>query len=166
MDSLQRSMYLAPLTILLLFTSAFAAGAPDRTQFGHDIRIDANEQATDLTCINCSIYIAGEVAGDVTTVHGRVVLEGSGQIAGDVTAVLGDVRMDASTQVAGDLTVVGGHVRRAQGSQVAGDVTALEGTGWFAAIMAIPLFFLGALIALIVWLVQRNRRPAPVPARA
>jgi len=166
MDTLQRCLYAVSLSVLLLCTSAFAAGAPDRTQFGHDIRIEANEQATDLTCISCSVYIAGEVVGDVVTVHGRVVLEGSGQVAGDVTAVLGDVRMDGSTQVAGDLTVVGGHVRRAQGSQVAGDVTALEGTGWFAAILAIPLFFLGAIIALIVWLVQRNRRPAAVPVRA
>jgi len=166
MNRLHRNVCLASLSIILLIASAFAAGDPDRTQFGHDIRIAANEQAGDLTCINCSVYIEGQVAGDVTTIHGRVVLEGPGQVAGDVTTVLGDVRLEAATQIAGDLTVVGGHVRRNPASRIAGEVTAMEGTGWAAIIFVVPLFFLGALIALIVWLVHRNRRPNPVPVRA
>jgi len=166
MSSPYRHLCLASICALLLVASAFAAGDPDRTQFGHDIRVGAGEQGADLTCVNCSVYVAGQVSGDVTTLHGRVVLEGSGQVAGDVTTVMGDVRMDPATQIAGDLTVVGGRIRREQGSQVAGEITDMEGTGWAALILAVPLFFLGAVIALLVWLVQRNRRPTTVPARA
>jgi hypothetical protein len=166
MNQLSRLLSIVSLFVLGLVAPALAAGNPDRTQFGHDIRLEAGQQAADLTCVNCSVYIAGDVAGDVTAINGRVVLEGAGQVAGDVTAVLGDVRVDSGTKISGDLTAVGGKVRRATDAQVAGDVTELQGKGWLLLMIAVPLFILGSLIALVVWLLQRNRRPAQVPARA
>lgn len=165
MKPLQRTALLAVVLVLFL-PAAYAASSPDRTQWGQDIRVEAGQSVSDLTCFNCSVYVAGNVGGDVTAFSGRVVLEGSGQVAGDVTAFLGDVRVAPGTKIAGDVTAFGGRIHRASDAQIAGDVTEFAGGGWMAVIFAVPLFILGGIIALVVWLVQRNRRPAPIPARA
>jgi hypothetical protein len=150
------------LCVLALSLCALAKDKPEQTQFGHDIRVEAGQKVGDVTCINCSVYVAGESAGEVTTVHGNIILQPGGSIAGDVTAVLGDVRMQPGAQIAGDVTAVGGGVRRDTGSSIAGDVTSLEGTKWVLAIVVPPLFIIGLIVALIIWLIQRNRRPATV----
>ena len=49
-------------------------------------------------------------------------------------------------------------VRRQQGSSVGGDIASLEGGKWLLAIFVPPLVFIGLIVALIVWLVQRSRR--------
>jgi len=41
----------------------------------------------------------------------------------------------------------------------------MEGHGWLALIFLLPLVVLGLLVAGLVWLIQRIRRPA-VPATA
>ncbi len=147
-----------------LFTSsAFAANNPERTQFGHTIHVDANEQMGDVTCIGCSIYIRGQVAGDATTVGGSIFLEDQGQVAGDVTTVAGNIRLASGAKVAGDTTTVGGEIRRAPGAQISGDVTAIGGVLWVPLILLFPFVVLGLLVWLIVWLVQRSRQPS-VPA--
>ena len=150
------------LCILALSTCVLAKGKPELTQFGHDIRVEPGESVADLTCINCSIYVAGESAGEATAIHGNIILEAGGSIAGDVTAVWGDVRMQPGSQIAGDVTAVAGGVRRSTGSSIAGDVTSLEGTKWLLAIILPPIFITGLIVALIIWLVQRSRRPARV----
>ncbi len=157
------SRFVLPLPVLLFCAASFAASSPDRTQFGSDIHVQAGEKTADLTCINCSVYVRGQVSGDVTTVHGNIVLESGAEVAGDVTAIWGNVRTESGTQIAGDLTAVAGSVHRDPQSTSAGDVTALEGTKWLLAIIVPPIIFLGGIIALIVWLVQRNRAGAPAP---
>ena len=165
MKPLQRTALLA-LGLAMLFLPAYGANSPDRTQWGQDIRVEAGQSVSDLTCFNCSVYVAGNVAGDVTAFGGRVVLEGSGQVAGDVTAFLGDVRVGTGSKIAGDVTAFGGRIHRGSDAQIGGDVTEFAGGGWLALIFGVPLFILGGIIALIVWLVQSNRRPAQVPVRA
>jgi hypothetical protein len=157
------SRFVLPLPVLLFCAASFAASSPDRTQFGSDIHVQAGEKTADLTCINCSVYVRGQVSGDVTTVHGNIVLESGAEVAGDVTAIWGNVRTQSGTQIAGDLTAVAGSVHRDPQSTSAGDVTALEGTKWLLAIIVPPIIFLGGIIALIIWLVQRNRGGAPAP---
>jgi hypothetical protein len=142
---------------------AFAKNNPDRSQFGRDIHVDIGEHAGDLTCVNCSIYIRGQAAGDATTLHGNVVVEGGGEVAGDVTAVWGDIRAGTGAHILGDATAVAGAVRRDPQAAVGGDVTALEGTKWLIAIIVPPLLFLGAIVSLIVWLIQRGQSKGPVP---
>jgi len=80
--------------------------------------------------------------------------------------MLGDVRLGNDTKVAGELTVLGGKLRRPPTASVAGDVTVMEGAAWFYIMVLSPFLFLGGVIALIVWLVRRRRRQAPVYARA
>lgn len=137
----------------------------DQTHFGHTIRVAENDQVGEVTCIACSIYIRGQVAGDVTTVGGSIFVEGQGQVAGDVTAVGGNIRLDSTVKVAGDVTAVGGEIRRAPGAQISGDVTSIGGGIWLPVILLAPFVFLGLLVWLIVWLVQQARKPA-VPASA
>ena len=159
-----RRFAISSLLLLACSPSLFAARTAERTQFGRDIHIPAGEKTADITCINCSIYLQGQSTGDVTAIHGNVTLETGSTVAGDVTAVWGNVRTESGTQIAGDLTAIAGSVRRDPQSNASGDVTSLEGTKWLLAIIVPPLVFLGGIIALIIWLVQRNRVTAPVPA--
>jgi len=153
------------LLLCLASTAALAQNSPTYTQWGRNISIGANEKAGDLTCMGCSIRVRGQVAGDVTTVGGSITIEDQGQVAGDVTSVAGNVRLGNSVKVSGDVTVVAGTLRREPGASVAGDVTSMDGRGWFVLILLTPIIVLGLLVAALVWLVQRMRRP-PVTAAA
>jgi hypothetical protein len=141
-----------------------AEQSSDRVQINRDIFVEPGQKSGDLVCINCSIFVRGETTGDVVTVHGNVIIEQAARVAGGVTTVLGDVRIQSAAQIAGDLTIVGGKLHRDPQATVAGDVTSLEGVGWTLLIVLPPLAFLGGLIALIIWLVARVRRPKQVAA--
>jgi hypothetical protein len=154
------------LICFTLSTAAFAASNPDRTSWGHNISIGPTEEAAELTCFGCSIRVRGQVTGDVTAFFGNVVIEDQGQVGGDVTVFGADVRIDQAVKVAGDLTVLGGEVRRSPQASIGGDVTNIGGRGWIIPILLAPFAILGLLIALVVWIIQRARRPSipPVPA--
>jgi hypothetical protein len=150
-----------------LLLSGLAFGATDRsyTKIGQNITVGPNEQVADLTCVACSIRVRGQVAGDVTAVGGSIVIESPAQVAGDITAVAGDVRLEQGVKIAGNATVVGGDLHRDPQATVAGDVTTMGGRGWVLPVLLAPFIVLGLLIALVVWLVQRARRPS-LPAAA
>lgn len=152
------------VVFLVPSTSLAAETSPDRFQMNHDIHIQADEKVGDVTCIGCSIYVRGQVSGDVTAIAGGVIAEAGSSIAGDVTTIGGNARVESGTQVAGDLTAIGGDLRRDPQASVAGNVTTIGGRGWVFLIFLLPLAVLGGIIALIVWLIQRSRRPIPVPA--
>jgi predicted acyltransferase (DUF342 family) len=159
------AFFITIIAILLLPSATFAAQAhPDRFQINHDIHIQPDEKVGDVTCIKCSVYVRGQVSGDVTAVAGSVTAESGASIAGDVTAIGGNARIESGTQVAGDLTAIGGDLRRDPQATVSGDVTTMGGQGWVVLIFLLPLAVLGGIIALIIWLIQRSRRPIPVPA--
>jgi hypothetical protein len=149
---------------VLLAAPALGQKKSDRFQFSHDIIVEPGETSGDLECMNCSIFVRGEVAGDVSVIHGDLVLERGSKVTGDVCTVLGDLRLQSGAQVQGDAVAVGGTVRRAPEATINGDVTSLGGTGWVLLIVLLPLAFIGGLIALIVWLIARIRqRPTSVP---
>jgi hypothetical protein len=157
-----------PLVIALLLAMSslvFAADdEPDRTEFGHDIHVAAGQQAQELTCFFCSIYIRGQVGGDVTAFGGRIVLEEPAQVGGDVTTIVGSVVAGSGIKIGGDLTAVGGSIQRASDAMVGGDVTPLRKTWWLTLLLVSPLIVLGILIAAVVWFIQYLRRPRGVPA--
>jgi hypothetical protein len=159
------SRLLVPLLFLALVPATYAQQHADITQFGHDIRVQPNQQTSDLVCMGCSIYVRGQVAGDVVAIMGRVVIDDNAQVSGDVVSLVGNVRVNSGAKIAGDVSAVGGSVDRNPTAMIAGDVTSMSGVGWFLLILGAPLFFLVAIIALIIWLVQRNR-PSPAPVRA
>jgi hypothetical protein len=150
--------------ISALVVPALAEQSSDRVQINRDIFLDAGQKSGDVVCVNCSISVRGEVAGDVVAVRGNVGVEQGANVTGSITTVLGDVRIQSAAQVAGDLTIVGGRLRRDPQAMVAGGVTALEGTGWTLLIVLLPFALVGGFVALVVWLIGRVRRPAPVAA--
>jgi len=151
--------------VLALCSTCAAAEQPgSRVQIGRDIVVQSGERTGDLVCVACSIRVRGQTAGDVVAVAGSIAIESGAQVAGDTVAVVGSIRLDSGAQVAGDITAVAGAVRRNPQAVIAGDVTSMEGAGWMLLILLVPLLFLGGIVALIVWLVQRSRRAAPVPA--
>jgi hypothetical protein len=155
------------LVVALLAVPALADGSHDRTQFGHDISIGVDEQASDVTCFGCSVRIHGLVDGDVTTFGGSITVERDGTVGGDVTAFGGDLRLDAGATV-NEVTVFGGQLRRDSQASVGGDVARFGGGAalWLFLIFGLPFLILGAFITLIVWLIRRFSRPAlPVTAR-
>ena len=153
--------------VSVLAASAVAEGSHDRTQFGHDVTVTAEESASEVTCFGCSVRIRGHVDGDVTTFGGSVVIERDATVGGDTTTFAGDVRLDAGAKVK-DVSVFGGRVRRDPAAEVQGDVTNFAGGAalWLFIVFGLPFVLLGAVIALIVWLVRKFTRPSvPVAAR-
>lgn len=160
-----RSRWFGAFTIfcLTLSTGAFAKDSPSYTQVGHNISIGPNDEVGDLTCFGCSIRVRGQVAGDVTVFAGSIVIEDQGQISGDVTTIGGNIRLDSAVKVAGDVTVIGGEIRRDPQATISGDVTSMGGHGWIIPILLGPFVILGLMVALVIWLIQRMRRPsAPI----
>lgn len=159
-----------PLSALLFFMfslspSAFADSSHERTQMGQNITIGPDEEVSEATCFGCSIRVRGHVEGDVTTFGGSVVIEDQGEVDGDTTTFAGNIRLDKDVKVGGDVTVFGGRVSRDSSASVGGDVTNMNGPAWIFLIFVLPLIFLGAVIALLVWLLRKALRPA-VPATA
>lgn len=156
--------------VLLMAAAAFlsvsiaAAQSSDQVHIARDIYVQPQDKAGDLVCVGCSIHIRGQASGDAVAVGGSVVLEQGAHLAGSVTAVVGDVRLQTETQIGGDVVAVAGVVRRDPQSKIGGDVTSLGGAGWTLLILCAPVVLFGGLVALIIWLVQRNRRVAPVAA--
>jgi hypothetical protein len=149
---------------LIIPSEARAEANADRFQINRDIHIQPDDEVGDVTCINCSVYILGRVSGDVTTINGNIVAQQGATIAGDATAVRGNTRIENGTQVGGDVTAIAGTARRDPQATVGGDVTSMGGGGWVFLVFLLPFAVLGGIIALIIWLIQRSRRPAPVPA--
>ena len=164
--SLSSSLLCTILATAFSASPAFAKVSSDITQFGHDVRIEADQTADQVTCFGCSVYVRGQVAGDITTFGGNIVLEDGGMIAGEVTSFWGDVRAADNTKLAGDITVMGGSLRRQPTATVAGEVTTFQSRGLVLIILLSPFVVLGGIIALVIWLVRHNRRSTPAMARA
>src|SRR5215470_14185156 len=143
------------LCCLLFSATVFAQDNTDYTQFGHNITVDPGKQIGEATCFGCTIRVRGQVAGDVTTFGGSIILEDQGQIGGDVNAFAGDIRLGAATNIGGDVTVFGGQIRRDPAATIGGSVTSMTGMFWVFLIFVGPFVLLGILIASIVWLVKR-----------
>ena len=139
----------------------------DRTQFGHEIVVGADETASDVTCFSCSVRVRGHVTGDLTTFGGTVVVEQDAEVAGDTTIFAGDLRLEAGAKVR-EVSIFGGKLRRDSSATVRVDITTFGGGAplWLFLIFGLPFLLLGAFIVLIVWLIRRFSRPAfPVAAR-
>jgi len=167
-------MFNSPVRILVLsllalaVTPALAASSPEQFRFGHDIHVAAGETFGDVTCLNCSIYIRGTVTGDVFALNGEVVVETGAQLKGDIATLRGDVRLADQASVGGDVAAIAGTVRKQESATVGGDIASLGGPGWTFLVFVVPLAFLGALLAFIVWIISRlatpNRAPTGVTA--
>src|SRR2546425_10806459 len=127
---------LSRLAILLIVPSialpalGFAEHTHERFQMNRNIHVEQNDKTGDLTCLNCSVYIRGEVAGDIFTLNGRVVLEQGAQVSGDVATLIGDVRLDDGAKIAGDVAAIGGNVCPRPQTRDGGGVSSSRGAAW------------------------------------
>ena len=160
MLKLKLGRMIAASAILILTTTLASAQNHSLVQFGRTIRVEAGQPVSDVTCILCSIYLRGPATGDITAIGGVPV-------AGDVTAIGGDIRAQSGVAISGDATAIAGAIRRQADTQIGGESTALEGKGWLFLIFVVPFIFLGAMLALIVWVARYLFRSpnTPVPAR-
>lgn len=159
-----RILLTALLVTFIATTQAVAGGNAERFQMNHDIRVGVDDNASDVTCLNCSVYVRGHVSGDIFTLNGNIIVEPEGQIGGDLATLGGDVRLESGTQVGGDVAAIGGAVRRDNAATVGGDVSAVGNRSWAVLIIFLPFAAIAGFIAFIVWLVQRARHPITATA--
>ena len=165
MEILSLRLSICALFFLALTTTTFADSGRERTQIGHNITVGADDEVSEATCFGCSVHVKGKVSGDITTFGSSIVIEENGEIGGDATSFAGDVRLDKGVKVNGDVAVFGGRLRRDPAATVHGDVTSMGGgAAWLSLIFGLPFVLLGAVIALIIWVVRRLLRPAVIAA--
>jgi len=145
-----------------LSSATFGQASRERTQFGHDVIVGPGEEVSEITCFGGSVRVRGHVAGDVVAFGGNVVVEEDGSVGGDATVFGGGVRLEKTAKIGGDVTIFGGQIRRDPESQVGGDITNFSGGFWLPLFVALPLIFIGAIVALIVWLIRRLTRTGVV----
>jgi len=150
--------------VILVSSFTAAQKSADRVQVGRSLIVQPGEKAGDLVCVLCSIHVRGQTSGDVVAVLGNVTVASGSKIAGDTVAVLGNVRLASGAQIGGDAATVGGMLYRDPDAVIGGKITAISGAGPLLLIFVVPLLILGGIVALIIWLIQRSRRPPQVPA--
>lgn len=158
MQKKQYSCSIFLLCLLLGATASAIAATKERTQFSQDIRLEAGDEAGEVTCIACSIHVRGKVTGDATAFFGRIVVEPGGSISGDAAAILGDIRIDDGGAIGGDVSAIGGTLHRAPGAIVGGEATSAGSRPAMLVVLLSPLLVLAGVIFLILWLLQRNRQ--------
>ena len=151
-------LLLAALLFVIVTPRALHARDGDQVHFGKSITVGEDENAGDLVCVGCSIRVEG-TCGDVVAIGGRVMVDGT--VKGDVVAIGGSVFLGDNASVSGDVVTVGGHLSRHPNAVVKGDVSEEPGALLVLGIFLVPLLPLVLIVALIVWLVSRNRRPMP-----
>jgi len=155
-----RTTLAAFVVTLVLSAAAFAQKSDeDRVEFGRNITVPEGQTAGDISCFNCSVYVRGTVNGDIAVFGGRVVVEGS--VKHDIAVFWGTVRLADGAEAGGDVAVFGGAIKRAPTAMIHGETVAF-GRVWALLPVGIVVVIVWLIIALIVWLVTRNRRiPAP-----
>jgi hypothetical protein len=151
----------ATLLLVLATPQALHAREADQVHFGRSIAVAEDEDAGSLVCIGCSIRVEGSCQ-DVVAIGGSVVVEGA--VKGDLAAIGGNVLLGDNASVSGDVVAVGGRVSRHPTATVKGDINEESGSLLLLGVFLVPLIPLILVIALVVWLVRRNRDTTPARA--
>lgn len=122
---------LSVLALLALAALALAGGLAAQagiSKVNGSIRLDAGQQAGDLSTVNGGIRLAEQaVAGRIETVNGGIRME-RGARAAAIDAVNGGIRLAEDCQVEGDLQGVNGAITLLAGSRVGGELGNVNGT--------------------------------------
>jgi hypothetical protein len=151
-------LLLAALLFVIATPLTLHAGDGDQVHFGRSITVGEDESAGSLVCIGCSIRVEGN-CGDVVAIGGSIMVNGT--VKGDAVAIGGGLLLGDNASVSGDVVTIGGHLLRHPNAVVKGDVTEQSGTLLVVGLFLVPLVPVILIIALVVWLVSRNRRPMP-----
>jgi hypothetical protein len=157
----RRLFPICALFVLLSSATLLWAGENDRVQFARNIHISEDESVGDVVCIACSIRIEG-TCGDVVAIGGSIMV--TGDVRGDAVAVGGSMQLDNDANVDGDAVTVGGRLWRNGNATVKGDMVSRSGLPILIGLIVVPLLPIILILALVIWLVGRNRRPSPMNA--
>jgi hypothetical protein len=80
----------------------------DRVQFGHSIRIEADETVKDAVSFGGSVTVAGRVLKDAVSFGNSVILEPGGVIEGNAVAFGGSIVVPPGAVLEGDQVAFGG----------------------------------------------------------
>lgn len=151
---------LASLVALMVLAPALlmANDGGDRVQFFQSITVDPDDHVGDVVCIFCSIRMAG-TCGDAVAIFGNIVVDGT--VTGDTVSVGGGIKLGEDARLSGDAVGIGQGVYRHPDSTVKGQVVSQAGPVILLGLIVIPLLPVILVVALVVWLVRRNRYVPP-----
>jgi L-asparagine transporter-like permease len=151
---------LISLVVLMAVAPAasFANDGGDRVQFFQSIDVGADDHVGSVVCILCSIRMSG-TCGDAVAIFGNIVVDGT--VSGDAVSVGGGIKLGEDASVNGDTVAIGQGVYRHPGATVKGQVVSEAGPAIFLGLIVIPLLPVIIVVALVVWLVRRNRHTPP-----
>jgi hypothetical protein len=159
---LQTAVIATLLLTLAVFVPSQMYARGDRVQFFQNITVGPDERVDSAVCMFCSIHVAG-ASGDTVAILGDIVVDGT--VTGDCVSVGGGIKLNGEASVAGDAVAIGRGLYRAPNAIVKGDTVSQSGPvvffGLFLGLFVIPLLPIILIIALIVWLLRRNRYPQP-----
>ena len=159
MQPSRRLFPVCTLFFLMLACPAVFAKGGDRVQVGKSLYVAQDEAVGDVVCIGCSIHMEGS-CGDLVAIAGSIEVDGD--VGGDAVVIGGSLHLNEHATVSGDAVAVGGRVARHPDAIVKGEVSSRSGAGILVGLVVVPLLPLILIVALIVWLVGRNRQPAPM----
>jgi hypothetical protein len=158
--NVRTSAILMSLVVLIVVapSMAFAEDGGDRVQFFQSITVGADEHIGDAVCIFCSIRIAGS-SGDAVAIFGNIVVDGA--VNGDAVSVGGGIKLGEDASVGGDAVAIGQGVYRHPNAVVKGQTVSQAGPIILLGLIIVPLLPIFLVVALVVWLLRRNRYVPP-----
>ena len=156
-----RRLLLAVVLLFCVSLPAFGRSSNDRATVGSDITIAEGETSGDIACVFCTVYVHGDVRGDVAVMFGRVEVDAGHSISGDLATLGANLDLGEGATVGGDVAIVGGDANLASGAMIHGSNMVLPNRIWLLLPFA-PLLIVIGLIWLVVYLVRRNRYRFPV----
>lgn len=149
--------FFAVLTVVAP-SALFANDGGDRVQFFQSIAIGPDDHVGQVVCMFCSIQMSGS-ADEVVSILGNVIIDGT--VNGDVVTVGGGLKLGEDANVNGDAVAVGRGLYRHPNAVVKGEVVSQSGPIILLGLIIVPLLPIILVVALIVWLLRRNRYSAP-----
>ena len=156
------AMLLSLLFLTALVPSVLlASDGGDRVQFFQNITVGPDDRVGDVVCLFCSIRMAGS-CGDAVAIFGSIIVDGSA--SGDVVSVGGGIKLGEDANVSGDAVAIGQGLYRHPDAVVKGQTVSQASPLIFMALIIVPLLPIILVVALVVWLLRRNRYVAPAQA--
>ena len=154
--TIRKYAILMSLLVLIIAAPSVAVAndGGDRVQFFQSITVGADDRVGDVVCIFCSIRMAGS-CGDAVAIFGNIVMDGAA--SGDVVSVGGGIKLGEDANVSGDAVAIGQGLYRHPNAVVKGQTVSQSGPAIFLGLIIVPLLPIILVIALVVWLLRRNR---------
>lgn len=150
-------MFLVVL-VMAVPTVALANDGGDRVQFFQSITVGADDHVGDVVCMFCSIHMAGS-CGDAVAIFGNIVMDGTA--SGDVVSVGGGIKLGEDANISGDAVAIGQGLYRHPNAVVKGQTVSQAGPIILLGLIIVPLLPVILVVALVVWLLRRNRYVQP-----